>query len=193
MPDEPKEFSKAAEELIGDLRGIPFNEPRNMRRRPTKPMAPLIEELLVKYQIGRHSNEQTIRDHWPEIVGTANAAYSHPVRIERSRSLFVLVSHSVVRSELFLHRAAILEKIRNLPGCDQVRELFLARGEARPRVRAGSGFGVGQLSDPERRTLHPEPLLTARRAKIRLHAPAASRILATCVSDSPSVAGCHHD
>ena len=48
MPDEPKEFSKIAQELIGDLRGIPFDEPRNMRRRPTKPMAPLIEELLVK-------------------------------------------------------------------------------------------------------------------------------------------------
>ena len=36
MPDEPR-FSKAAEELIGDFRGIAFTEPRKMRRRPTKP------------------------------------------------------------------------------------------------------------------------------------------------------------
>jgi hypothetical protein len=128
MPDEPKEFSKAAQELIGDLRGIPFNEPRNMKRRPTKPMAPLIEELLVKYQVGRHSPEQTIRDHWVEMVGEANAAYSHPVRIDRGRSLFVLVSHSVVRNELFMHRAAILEKVQNLPGCDHVREINLRAG-----------------------------------------------------------------
>ncbi len=128
MPDEPKEFSKAAQELIGDLRGIPFDEPRNMRRRPTKPMAPLIEELLVKYQVGRHSPEQTIRDHWVEMVGAANAAYSHPVRIDRGRSLFVLVSHSVVRNELFMHRTAILEKIQKLPGCDHVREVNLRAG-----------------------------------------------------------------
>ncbi len=128
MPDEPKEFSKAAQELIGDLRGIPFDEPRNMKRRPTKPMAPLIEELLVKYQVGRHSPEQTIRDHWVEMVGAANAAYSHPVRIDRGRSLFVLVSHSVVRNELFMHRTAILEKIQKLPGCDHVREVNLRAG-----------------------------------------------------------------
>ena len=128
MPDEPHEFSKPAEELIGDLRGIPFDEPRKMKRRPTKPVAPLIEELLVKYQIGRHSPEQTIRDHWVEMVGAANAAYSHPVRIDRGRSLFVLVSHSVVRNELFLHREAILEKIQKLPGCDQVRQLMLRAG-----------------------------------------------------------------
>lgn len=128
MPDEPHEFSHATEKMIGDFRHVPYVVPRKMRRRPTQAMAPLIEELLAKFQIGRHSNEQTIRDHWPEIVGTANAAYSHPVRIERSRSLLVLVSHSVVRSELYLHRVAILEKIRKLPGCDQVRELFLAAG-----------------------------------------------------------------
>ena len=128
MPDEPKEFSKAAQELIGDLRGIPFDEPRNMKRRPTKPMAPLIEELLVKYQVGRHSPEQTIRDHWVEMVGEANAAYSHPVRIDRGRSLFVLVSHGVVRNELFMHRASILEKVQKLPGCDHVLAINLRAG-----------------------------------------------------------------
>ena len=128
MPDQPPEFSHAAEKMIGDFRRIPFVVPRKMRRRPTKAMAPLIEELLVKYRVGRHSCEQTIREHWSEIVGPANAAYSHPVRIERGRSLLVLVSHSVVRSELYLHRATILEKIQKLPGCDHVRELFLAAG-----------------------------------------------------------------
>jgi len=127
MSEGPHEFSRAAEEMIGDFRRVPYKAPRRMKRRPTKAMAPLIEELLAKYQIGRHSTEQTIRDHWVEIVGAANAAYSHPVRIERGR-LLVLVSHSVVRSELYLHRAAILEKVRQLPGCDEVRQLNFAAG-----------------------------------------------------------------
>jgi hypothetical protein len=128
MPDGPIEFSKGAEQLIGDFRGIPFTEPHRMRRRPAKAVAPLIESLLVKNQIGRHSCEQTIRDHWPEIVGTANAAYSHPVRIERGRSLLVLVSHSVVRNELFMHREPILEKVRNLPGCEDVQQINFRAG-----------------------------------------------------------------
>ncbi|MDD2765923.1 MAG: DUF721 domain-containing protein [Opitutaceae bacterium] len=129
MPDQPSSpFSRAARELIGDFRGVPLDEPRKMRRRPTKTMAPLIEELLVKYQIGRHSCEQTIRDHWAEMVGAANAAYSHPVRLDRGNSLLVLVSHGVVRNELFLHRASILEKIQKLPGCDHVRALNLRAG-----------------------------------------------------------------
>ena len=128
LPDDTPVFSKNARELIGEFRGVPLDEPRAMRRRPTRAVAPLIEELLVKYQIGRHSCEQTIRDHWAEMVGEANAAYSHAVRIDRGRSLFVLVSHGVVRNELFLHRENILKKIQQLPGCDHVRELNLRAG-----------------------------------------------------------------
>jgi Dna[CI] antecedent, DciA len=127
MSEEPRHFSQSAEKLIGDFRRVPLKEPKWMRRRPVKPIAPLIEELLAKYQVGRHSCEQTIRDHWSEIVGTANASYSHPVRIERG-SLLVLVSHAVVRNELFMHRDPILQKIRQLPGCDHVKALHLAVG-----------------------------------------------------------------
>ena len=128
MPEGPKEFSRGAEGLIGDFRGIPFTEPPRMRRRPTTAVAPLIESLLVKYQVGRNSCEQMIRDHWPEMVGPPNAAYSHPVRMERGRSLLVLVSHSVVRNELFMHRESILERVQKLPGCEQVQEINFRAG-----------------------------------------------------------------
>jgi len=128
LPNDEPAFSKKARDLIGEFRGVPLDEPASMRRRPTRAMAPLIEELLVKYQVGRHSTEQEIRDHWAELVGAANAAYSHPVRIERGRSLLVLVSHAVVRNELFLHREAILEKVGRLPGCSQVQEIRFVAG-----------------------------------------------------------------
>lgn len=128
MPDEPKEFSRSAEELIASLRRMPLEIPRGMRKRPTKDLAPLIEEILVRNQIGRDSPEQTIREKWSEIVGPANAQYSHPARIERERSLVVLASHSVVRNELFHHRMLILGKIQKLPGCDHVREINIRAG-----------------------------------------------------------------
>ena len=128
MPDEPPQFSRAAEDLIASLRRLPLEIPRGMRKRPTKDLAPLIEEILVRNQIGRDSPEQTIREKWVEIVGSANASYSHPARLERERSLVVLTSHSVVRNELFHHRMLILGKIQKLPGCDHIREINIRAG-----------------------------------------------------------------
>ncbi|MES2694258.1 MAG: DUF721 domain-containing protein [Verrucomicrobiota bacterium] len=127
MPDQPYSFSKIAEELVGDLRGLAPEDPARSKKRPTRPLAELIEELLQKNQIGRSSPEQLIRERWVEIVGAANASYSHPARIERNR-LIVLAAHSVVRNELFHHREAIVERIRKLQGCGDVKALNLRAG-----------------------------------------------------------------
>lgn len=128
MPEEPHQFSHAAEELIAALRRLPDETPGRMRKRPTKALAPFIEDLLVKHQVGRASPEQTIRDHWTEIVGGANAHYSHAAMIDPRGRLAVLASHSVVRNELFHHRKLIVDKIRQLPGCGHVRELNIRAG-----------------------------------------------------------------
>ena len=128
MADDPQKFSRAAEDLIASLRRLPLEIPRGMRKRPTKELGPMIAQILVDNQIGCDSPEQTIRDKWPEVVGPANASYSHPARIERGRSLVVLTSHSVVRNELFHHRLLILAKIQKLPGCDHVREINIRSG-----------------------------------------------------------------
>jgi hypothetical protein len=127
MPDQPHQFSKLAEELVGELRRVPFEDPKRSRQRPTRPLAEWIEDLLQKNQIGRSSPEQLIRDHWVELVGSANAAYSHPARIERNR-LIVLAAHSVVRNELFHHREGIVARIQKLQGCGNVKALNLRAG-----------------------------------------------------------------
>jgi hypothetical protein len=127
MPDQPHQFSRLAENLVGDLRGIPPDEPARARKRPTQTLAALVEELLQKHQIGRSSPEQAIRDRWMEIVGAANAAYSHAARIERNR-LIVLAAHPVIRNELFHHRADIVARIQQVPGCTGIKALTLRAG-----------------------------------------------------------------
>ena len=127
MPDAPHQFSKLAEELVGDFRGIASDEPRRSKKRPAQSITTVVEQLMVKHQIGRPSAEQTIRDHWAELVGEANASYSHAARIERNR-LVVFAAHSVVRNELFLNRDEIVARIRKLPGCQAVKSLFLRAG-----------------------------------------------------------------
>ena len=120
---EPKEFSRAVENLIAGLREVPEDRSRSKKRKAAD-LGALVDELLVKYRISHDSLEHSIREKWTELVGEANASYSHPLSVERNL-LVVLVSHSVVRNELFLHREAIVAKLRKLPGCDQVRGLAL--------------------------------------------------------------------
>ena len=128
MSKEPASFSFQAEKLIAALRRVPDDTPARMKKRPTKELSGLVEELMVKFQIGRDSPEQLIRDNWPELVGPANAHYSHAVQIDPRGRLTVLAGHAVVRNELFIHRQMIVERIRKLPGCGQVRELNIRAG-----------------------------------------------------------------
>jgi hypothetical protein len=128
MPGEPHRFSRAAEDLIASLRRVPSEDPRGIRRRPSHEFSELIEALRSKHGIGRPTAEQAIRDQWPEVVGPANASYSHAVRIDERGRLVVHATHAVVRNELFLNRAEILERIRRIPGCAEVKLLHLAQG-----------------------------------------------------------------
>jgi hypothetical protein len=109
------------------LRRIPSDEPARAKRRATQPLAGVLEQLLQKHQIGRDSPEHIIRDNWPKLVGDANAAYSHPAMIDRNR-LVVLARHAVVRNELFHHRDEIVARIRQLPGCGDVKAINLRAG-----------------------------------------------------------------
>ena len=124
--DEPKEFSRAVENLIAGLRSLPEDKSRSKKRRPTE-LTTVIDELLVKYRISHDSVEHSIREKWAELVGVANATYSHPLTVEK-KLLVVLVSHSVVRNELFLHKDSIMEKLRKLPGCAEIKGLALRSG-----------------------------------------------------------------
>ena len=128
MQGEPHRFSRSAEDLIASLRRIPSEDPKGIRRRSAQHLVEVIDTLRVKHGIGRPTTEQAIRDVWPQIVGPANASYSHAVRIDERGRLVVHASHAVVRNELFLNRAEIIERIRKLPGCGAIKRLHLSQG-----------------------------------------------------------------
>ncbi|HZZ19454.1 MAG TPA: DUF721 domain-containing protein [Opitutaceae bacterium] len=91
-------------------------------------MVDLIDAIRTKHGIGIPTKEQSIRDKWPEIVGPANAAYSHAVRVDERGRLEVQASHSVVRNELFMNRAEIVERLQKLPGCSSMKQIRLSQG-----------------------------------------------------------------
>jgi hypothetical protein len=114
------------ENLIAGIRDLPEDTSRSKKRKPSE-LTSLIDELLVKYRISHDSVEHSIREKWAELVGVANASYSHPLVVEK-KLLVVLVSHAVVRNELFMHKDSIVEKLRKLPGCAEIKGLALRSG-----------------------------------------------------------------
>ena len=130
MPESSSaQFSKLAEELIGDLRGIETIEPRRQVKRPTKSASDIIEALVNKYHLGdQASPEQAIRDRWAELVTPTLAAYSHVVEITKSDWLMVMVSNAVAKQELTNNRRLFLRKIKAVPGCTHIKGLNFRAG-----------------------------------------------------------------
>jgi hypothetical protein len=116
MPEQPDTFRHVARQLIADLRGVPDHTPARQIKRPTHALGPLLDELLVKHQIGRTTPEDAIREHWPALVGPAIAHYSHAGQIDPKGRLTILYNQPVAGNELRFQQAAILERIRSLPG-----------------------------------------------------------------------------
>lgn len=123
----PRPFPRKVENMIASLRGFPEN-PSRAKDREARELGSIVDQLLAKYQIGRSSPEEKLREKWSEIVGAANAAYSHPLQIAKGGKLHILATHGVVRSELQLHTEAILARARALPGCEGIKRLVIRQG-----------------------------------------------------------------
>lgn len=116
MPETRDTFRHLARQLVADLRGVPDDAPARQIKRPTRALGPLIDELLAKHHVGRRTPEDAIREHWPALVGSAIAHYSHAGQIDPKGRLTVLYNQPVAGTELRFHQAAILAKIQALPG-----------------------------------------------------------------------------
>ncbi len=125
---EPARFTRLAEELIGDLRGVPFNEPRRQVKRQTKSAGDVIENLVHKYHLTDSSPVQVLRERWPELVTPTLAAYSHVVEISNSGWLVVMVSNSVAKQELSNNRRRFLPAIKAVPGCGAIKGMTFRAG-----------------------------------------------------------------
>jgi hypothetical protein len=129
MPEHFDKFRPIARRLVAELRGVPDDAPARQVKRPTRALGPLLDELLVKHHIGRTTPEDTIREHWPELVGPGIAHYSHAGQIDPKGRLTVFYNQPVAGNELRFQQTAILERIRSLPGLRPlVRELNIRAG-----------------------------------------------------------------
>ena len=83
-----------------------------MGRTNDKTLKEAIEQMLQVYKIKRKYDETGIKTSWPELVGKSVANRTKEIYIH-DKKLFLRIESSVIKNELVLMRAQILDKINN--------------------------------------------------------------------------------
>ena len=88
-----------------------------MRRRDPIRIGDALNDLFTSTPtIARKIAEARIPDVWPRVVGDIVASYTVRLEIKTGGRLFVYLSSSVVRNEIFMQRAALKEAINRAVG-----------------------------------------------------------------------------
>jgi hypothetical protein len=83
-----------------------------MGRTNDKTLKEAIEQMLQVYKIKRKYDETGIKTSWPELVGKSVANRTKEIYIH-NKKLFLRIESSVIKNELVLMRAQIIDKINN--------------------------------------------------------------------------------
>lgn len=121
------QFSRDANSLIADLRGIKYKR-SPARLRDVVQLENLVEVILQKHRIGKASVEDTIMAKWRDIVGEQTAHRCRPHKIIDGKKLIIITTNAVLRQELMFRKTDILRKVRALPECGTVREIVVRAG-----------------------------------------------------------------
>ncbi|MCH2615131.1 MAG: DUF721 domain-containing protein [Opitutales bacterium] len=126
MADKPYQFSRQADNLIANLRGVPDDFSPIVRE--TVNLDGVFDKILRKYKIGVESLEDQIREKWIQIVGPANSIPCNPIRIENNSVLFIAVSNPIIRQELQFNQAIILRNLACIENGNQIRRIVFRSG-----------------------------------------------------------------
>lgn len=93
-----------------------------MRRRETENIKDLIQEFLKLRKLDKPLFEKKIVNAWSKVLGENISEYTTDI-IVRNRKLYVTLSSSVLRHDLFLSRDEIVQSLNKYVGCDVIDEV----------------------------------------------------------------------
>lgn len=120
-------FPRHIENLIADLRNLPHNRGRS-RIKQERPLSDLMDVLTEKHHIEQVSCEKIIMKHWREIVGTEMAHRCKPQTILHGSKLVIVTANPTLRNELAMRQHRILNKVCELPTCQNIKEILFKHG-----------------------------------------------------------------
>ena len=94
-----------------------------MRRSNTQSLSEVIRDYVKGTSIEKKLKEVDVVQSWEELLGKTIAHYTKNVTL-RSKILFVEISSSVVKNELFMMREEIRRKLNEKVGEDMVEKII---------------------------------------------------------------------
>jgi len=93
-----------------------------MRKPNDITMKEAIEKLLNVYRLRGRYDETSVVAFWPELMGKAVANRTTQIYVSQKK-LFVRLESSVVKNELLMVRAGIIQKINEKVGTEVITEI----------------------------------------------------------------------
>lgn len=81
-----------------------------------------IAKLLDVYKLKGKFNETSMVSLWPELMGTAVANRTTQIYVY-NKKLFVRIESSVIKNELLMVRAGIIQKLNERAGSEVINEI----------------------------------------------------------------------
>lgn len=94
-----------------------------MRRRNTEILKEVILQVLKQNRLDRPLLEKHIVDAWPVVLGQNIMNYTTDLKIN-NKILFVKLSSSVLRHDLFLNRQQIIKSLNDHVGQEVISEII---------------------------------------------------------------------
>ena len=115
-------LSRATLNLLANLRGLPEDRSRSTER-DMKSLDDAMGEAFRKLRLDKPVPEDAIIAHWSELLPMKLARRSSPLKVVEGGRLVIQCENAVIKTELRFRERALLAKIRELPGCLEVRSL----------------------------------------------------------------------
>lgn len=95
-----------------------------MKRTDSQNLGNVIMEYLRATGLETPLQEYRVISAWPEVIGSALAAYTQDVKIF-NRTLFVKVSSAAVRNELMMRRMELVARLNSISGAQTITQIVL--------------------------------------------------------------------
>ncbi len=94
-----------------------------MRKRNTESLREIIGQVLKNNHLDKKLNDKHLIDAWPKILGDNIKQYTTEISI-KNRVLYVSLSSSVLRHDLFLSREEIKNSLNREVGAEVIKEII---------------------------------------------------------------------
>jgi hypothetical protein len=94
-----------------------------MRKRNTESLSEIINQVLKINHLDKKLNEKHLIDAWPKVLGVNINMYTSELFI-KNRVLYVTLTSSVLRHDLFLSREEIKLSLNRVVGAELIKDII---------------------------------------------------------------------